>query len=448
MEAELTTGPVGKTLMRLTSPMVYGLLAVISLNLVDTYFIARLGTDELAAVSFTFPIVMILMNLTLGLSIGAGSIISRAVGGGDKERVKRLTTDSLVFSFCLMMILMYLGQIAIYPLFTLMNAPASLLPHIYSYMHIWYYGLPLMAVPIVGNAAINSMGDMKLPGLMMLIAAIVNLILDPLLIFGYWGFPRMEIAGAAVATLFSYGIAFCISVADLSLRKKMLSSNLKLEEMIESWRDLLKVALPASASQMIVPLTSSITVWMLGFFGPAVVAGYGIVSRLEAFSLIVVIGMATSLSAFVGQNWGAGHYQRVVQGIRIGYIFAIFWGLAIAFVLFMGSRFVPQFFNPDPEVVGTVGQYLMYVPLSYCAAGSLFVTNSYLNAIGKSHAVAVISLCRYFVLYLPLAVVAMSYFGPIGIFGVISLVNFAAGIGGYFWGKSFLVKKIDLLASN
>ncbi len=113
MEAKLTNGPVGRTLMRLTSPMVWGLLAVISLNLVDTYFVARLGTKELAAVSFTFPIVMILMNLTLGLSIGAGSVISRAIGGGDKERVKRLTTDSLIFVFCLMLGLMYLGQISI-----------------------------------------------------------------------------------------------------------------------------------------------------------------------------------------------------------------------------------------------------------------------------------------------------------------------------------------------
>ncbi len=315
-------------------------------------------------------------------------------------------------------------------------------------MRIWYYGLPLMAVPIIGNAAINATGDMKLPGLMMLIAALINLIMDPLLIFGYWGFPRLEVAGAALATLISYGTAFCISLLDLRLRKKMLTSHLKFSEMIESWKDLLRVGLPAAASQMIVPLTSSITVWMLGFFGPAVVAGYGVVSRLEAFSLIVVIGMATSLSAFVGQNWGAGHYQRALRGIRIGYVFAVLWGLIIAFVLFMGSQFLPKFFNPDPDVAGTVAQYLLYVPLSYCAAGSLFVTNSYLNAIGKSHAVAIISLLRYFVLYLPLAVLAMSYIGPIGIFGVISLVNFVAGIGAYFWGKSFLTKKIDLLASS
>jgi putative MATE family efflux protein len=438
VSAKLTQGPIGRILLRLTGPMVWGMLAMISLNLVDTFFIAQLGKEELAAMSFSLPIVMVLMSFALGISVGAGSLISRAIGSADTDRVKKLSTSSLILTFSVMSVLAAIGIVTVDLLFGLFNAPPTVLPYIHEYMVIWYFGLPAMGLAMIGNTVITSSGDVRLPAIIMFFVALLNLVLDPIFIFGYLGFPKLQISGAALATTVSYIAAFLISFWGVMIKKKMLDWHIRLKEMLVSWKEILDLALPACASQLIVPVTSAITVWMLSHYGPGVVAGYGIVSRLEAFALIVVFGLSSSLAPFVGQNWGARDYDRVNRAVILGHKFALVWGAAVAIFLALGSTFIPHMFIDDPAVIATVSLYLLSVPFSYGAAGSLFVTNSFLNAVGKSKSVVAITLIRYFVLYLPLALSAMKYYGPQGIFFVIAFVNLVMGIGAYFWGRNLV----------
>lgn len=419
--------------------MVWGLLAVISLNLVDTYFIAKLGGEELAAMSFSLPIVLLLMSLSLGLSIGAGSVISRAIGSGDYRRVKMLTTSSLTLTFGIMVLFTIIGISSIDLLFKVFNASPEVLAHIHSYMEVWYIGLPAMGLAMVGNTVMTSSGDVRLPAGIMIFVALLNFIMDPVLIFGLYGFPRLEMGGAALATTLSYIIAFLISFWGIAIKKKMLTVQINAREMLKSWNSILEISLPAVASQMIVPITSAVTVWMLSHFGSSVVGGYGIVSRLEAFSLIVVVGLSNCIAPIVGQNWGAQLYDRANQSVTIAYKFALAWGVTVALVLAIGYKFIPEFFINDPVVVSTVSLYLLSVPISYGAVGCLFITNAYLNAIGMSSAVAMITIIRHFVLYLPLSLLAMRHFGPKGIFLVISFVNILMGLGAYLWAKRRVV---------
>ncbi len=439
--ANLTQGPIAKTLMKLTSPMVWGLMAIISLNLVDTFFIAKLGENPLAAMSFSLPIVMILMSATLGLAVGTGSLVSRAIGKENLEYTISMSTSSLVLTFLIMSLFAIGGLLTMGPLFSLLNASKDVQPYIEAYMSIWYLGMPAMGLAMVGNSILTSAGNVKFPAFIMISVALLNLILDPLLIFGLLGFPRLEMQGAAIATAFSYIVAFCLSFWGFGVKKKMISLNIPLKELVSSWRPHLHISAPAAASQMIVPFTSAITIWMLSGFGSEVVGGYGIVSRLEAFALIVVIGLSQCISPFVGQNWGAKLYERAHQAVAFGYKFSMAWGLIAALLFAVGSQHIAAFFIDDPIVISTVSSYFHIVPISYGATGCLFVTNAFLNAIGKSYAVAVITLIRYFALYLPLALLAMRYFGPKGIFFVISFVNFTMAAGVYLWAKGKMDKR-------
>ena len=179
MKAKLTEGSVGMGLIKLTLPLIWGVFAVIGFSLADTYFVAQLGTRELAAMSFTFPVVTILGSIAMGLGTGTASIIGRAIGEGNHYRVQRLTTDSLMMSLPIVAIFALFGLATISPLFTALGAGAEVLPLVRDYMSIWYIGIICLVVPLVGNSAIRASGNTAVPSLIMIVAAAVNVALDP-----------------------------------------------------------------------------------------------------------------------------------------------------------------------------------------------------------------------------------------------------------------------------
>ena len=221
--ASLTYGPIRPILVRLTIPMLFGIVGMVVFNLVDTIFIGRLGTNELAALSFTFPVVMMITSLGLGLGTGASSLISHAIGVGNRNQVQRITSDSLVLSLLIVIIFASVGYFTIDPLFTALGATPATLGHIRSYMEIWYLGVPFVIIPMVGNHALRAKGDMRMPALIMLVIVIVNIILDPLLIFGLGPFPELGLKGAAIATVIARGISLCMGLYVLHFRDNMIT---------------------------------------------------------------------------------------------------------------------------------------------------------------------------------------------------------------------------------
>ena len=200
----LTTGSITPHLRRLAVPMVIGVFALISVNLVDTYFVGLLGTEELAAMSFTFPIVGLIMNLCMGLGIGVTATISRLVGSGDQERAEQVGGHALLIAGLVSLTLALVGAILHDPVFTLMGAHDQLLTYLWEYMRWWFIGLPFIVVVIVLNGVLRAHGNSKTPMRLMLLFAGMNLILDPLLIFGFGGLPALRLEGASIATLIAY----------------------------------------------------------------------------------------------------------------------------------------------------------------------------------------------------------------------------------------------------
>ncbi|MDX1269667.1 MAG: MATE family efflux transporter, partial [Oceanisphaera sp.] len=282
----LLTAPIGPQLARMAGPMALGIVAIQAFNLVDIFFIGLLGTDALAAISFTFPVTFVVISLAMGLGAGLSACLGQALGAGNQQQAAQFTSHSLLLALVLVCLLAGLGATTIDPLFRLLGATDALLGLINDYMLIWYLTMPLLVLPMVGNAAIRATGDTRTPSLVMMVAGLVNGLLDPLLIFGIGPFPELGIKGAAIASACSWLMATVVGLWLLWRRERLLLWPwLRLDSVLSHWRQLLQVAIPASFTNLLNPLTTAMLMVILAGLGKEVVAAYGAASRIEALML-------------------------------------------------------------------------------------------------------------------------------------------------------------------
>ena len=431
----LTRGPISSSIYSLMLPMMAGMLAMISYSVVDTYFVSRLGTLQLAAVSFSFPVNFIISAITMGLAIGTSSVASRFVGAGERRKVQRIATHSVMLGVCAGGLLIVIGINTIDPVFRLLGADHTTLPFIHQYMRIYYWGGIFLVAPMIGNSVLRATGDAKTPATIMLVSAILNAVLDPILIFGLFGFPRLELQGAALATVLANVGTMMASLSILYFREHLIvfrSHTIKL--VLDSWGRILHIGLPSMTSSLIVPMTTAFVTSLVSGYGQAAVAGFGLASRVEGFALLAIMALGASVTPFVGQNYGAGEFQRVRQGVHFCYRFALAYGLIVATVLLLSSNLITTLFVKDAGALQAANWQLRILPWSHGFLGLALVANGAFNAMGKPVRAMFVSLSRTLaVLYVPLAWLLSSFFGLIGIFVGGCIANLIAGGIGFFW---------------
>lgn len=426
---DLTQGPVTSTLARLAMPMVLGIAAVVLFNVVDTFWIGRLGADALAAISFTLPVSFVVMNVTMGLGVGATSVIARAIGNGDPARVRRLTTHALILANVVVLGVALLGLATIDPLFRALGASEALLPLIRQYMEPWYLGVGFLVIPMVGNSAIRATGDTRTPSLVMILAGGVNVVLDPVLIFGWGSIPALGMQGAAFASVLSWIGAFGTALYILGRRLRLLEGRRpRLAELWVSWREILYIGVPAAGTQLLVPVSTGILTRMVAAYGETAVAAFGVANRLESLAMITLFALSSAIAPFAAQNYGARRTDRVRVALRTAVKFALAWGALAAVVLAALASTLGGLFNEDPRVVETIAFYLVTVPISYGLLGSALVANSIFNAVNKPMWSAFLVVVRLLVLAVPLAVLGSYLFGLRGLFAGICVGNTVVGL--------------------
>ncbi|MFQ5975861.1 MAG: MATE family efflux transporter [Candidatus Hydrothermarchaeales archaeon] len=431
-KARLVEGPVGKMLFNMTIPMIFGMAAIIVFNLIDTFFVAQLGTNELAALSFTFPVVLVVGSLALGLGTGGAAVIAQAIGKGDYDRVKRLTTDSLILSVLLVSVFIIVGILTINPLFSLLGASPEIIVLIRQYMMIWYLGMLFVVVPMVGNSAIRATGDTKTPSIIMAIAATVNFILDPPLIFGLGPFPKLGLEGASIATVFARAITLVISLWVLYYREKMITLEIpSFKAVAESWKSILYIALPSAGSRIIIPVGMGVITRFVASYGAEAVAAFGVASRIEMVAVLVFIALGAVIAPFVGQNWAAGRLDRVYLGRKYTNSFCMAWGATMLVLLAITARPIASVFSDNPEVVKTVVLYLMIVPAGIGYHGIFLLATTSLNVLNRPPHAAALAVIQMFFLYIPLAYAGSYLFGLAGIFSAVAITYFIAGMSAH-----------------
>ena len=430
--ATLTHGSVHTGLMNLTVPMILGISSSLFAAVFETWLLGRISTETLAAYSFTFPVVGALTSLSLGLSIGLSAVLARTVGAGDQTAIKRLATDGVLLMAVVMTVVTILGILTIKPLFTLMGAQPETLKLINAYMIIWYFGLLFLALPSIGANALRAAGDSRISGLLMVGGAVLQMILDPILILGLMGAPKLGIEGAAYAMVISRFVLCIVTFYVLVNWKKIVEfKKPKLPELIASWKAILNVGLPATATNLIGPVSTAIIVSMLASYGSEAVAGFGIASRIEALSVIPLFALSASIGPFVGQNWGANKIDRANQAMMLAFTWSLLWGLFIAVLFFLFKEPLVLFFEDDKDVAAYAALYLLIVPFSYGTWGVLMMASATFNSLGKPLVSTSMSIVRMFFLYVPLAFVGEYFAGIAGIFGAACISNILMGIVGF-----------------
>jgi putative MATE family efflux protein len=413
----ITTEKEGKVLRQLTAPMLLGILGMIIFNLMDTLYVSRLGTIELAAISFTFPVVMVIGSIAHGLGVGITVTVSKASGAGNREEQTRLITWGLILSVLIVVVFVIIGLLTIDPLFRLLGADNQTLPIIKEYMSIWYWGVIFVVIPMTGNSAIRGLGDTKTPALVMLVAAVANTILDPLLIFGLGPFPELGVRGAAIATVISRSFTFVVACYVLIFREKLISfKKQSYAKVKKSLLEILSIGIPNSLTKMIVPISLGVITSIIASHGREAVAGYGISTRIEMFALLPINALVSVLPVFIGQNLGAGKDDRVHRGIKVSRNFVLIYGLASYIVLFFMGQFAGSLFNDEPKVIDVVVKYFRIIPISYGLLGVMQIGIASLNVLKRPVNAALLTLIQMLVLYIPLAMVGSNVFGVSGIF--------------------------------
>jgi putative MATE family efflux protein len=426
---DLTSGSVARGLFSMAGPMLVGLLSVMSMSIVDTYFVGQLGTLPLAAMSFSFPIIFFVGGISTGLGTAGTSVISRAIGRDDPESARRLTTHALLLAGTLVVLLLSAGFPFMRSLFRLLGATDEVLPLAMDYMRIWLFGMLFFVVPVIGTSALRARGDAQTPMYIMIGGTIINLGLDPMLIFGLGPVPKLGIEGAALATAIARSLTTAATIGILWQKDQMRPIGAGVtDRIIESWRALLRIGAPAAGTNVIVPVTTAILTRLVASYGEPAVAAYGAGSRIQSLAVLVFFALSSGLSPLIGQNWGAGKRDRAIRALSLSQKISIGWGLATWAIFGLGSSWIAGVFVEGAEAADHLALFLTLAPAGHAAQGVFLVCNATLNAIDRPVHAASLSLLRTLGLTAPLAWLASYWFDLAGIFGSIAAANLLVGL--------------------
>lgn len=440
-DRDLTSGPVAANLLRLAGPMLFGIAAVISVQLVDTYFVGRLGTDALAALSFSFPVALTLTSLSIGLAAGAASVVSRAVGEGEQDRLHRRATDALLLASVIAVLMAGAGILLVRPLFQLLGAEGDVLELVVAYMRIWFVSLPFVVVPMVANAMVRACGDAFWPSFIMIAASVVNAAVTPVLIFGVCPVPELGIEGAALGTLVARALSLLMALYLVLKRDRIVEARVpEARPFLRSAREVLRIGLPAAIGNASNPAGIAVATALIAVLGSQVVAGFGVATRLEAFAILPMLALSSAIGPMAGQNWGAGEIGRVRRALGIAFAICAAWSLLLAGLFALFGETIAGWFASEAAVAEEAARYLHIVPISLWGYGVAIVAAGGYNGIGKSLTGLAYSLTRIAVFYVPMVWVASRIDGSETVYTAIAVANGLGGIAIAWHSLSWLKK--------
>ena len=429
--ARLTQGSITSHLVGQTLPAIIGVAAIMSIGLVDAYFLGQLGPDALAAIAFIFPVGVALTSIGVGVMVGINSVVARALGEGDMERAARRANFGMVFAALVGVAMGGLLFMLQGPLFALMNAPEHLRALIRIYIEPYAFGFPLILAIMGINGVLRGQGEARKTSLVSISYAVANWVLDPLLITGAFGFEGYGIAGAAYATVVGYVIG--AGVAVLLMRGTDIPidfSLLKGSHLLDPARAIIRVAAPAAFSNAINPVGLAILTALVALQSEAAVAGFGAAGRLQGFATVPLLALSGSIGAIVGQNWGAREYGRARQAALYAFGFCAVWGLGIAVAMVAAGEWFADLFTEDPQVSKEFALYLQIAAWGYAGFGLLIVANGILNAVDKASLALAQSAMRVFLVMLPFAWMLIASWGSTAVYGAELAANLFGGLTG------------------
>ena len=423
--------PVPKALLKLAWPIMVTNVIQTLYNIVDAFWLGKLGKVKFGAPTVSFPVIFTFMSLAFGLSTAANALVSQYVGAGSKRLAEKSAMQVVLVSLVLSLSISLFGYFSSGWILKLLGIGMPIFPYARDYLRVIFLGMPFTFLMMASQAVARGWGNTIFSMNVSLVSIFLNMLLDPLMIFGI-GFPRMEVVGAAWATVVSRMVAVFYSF--YVFFKGSLGFRLHLSDIYPDWKligKILKISLPGAFGQAITASGFAVIMGVISRFGPAVVSAYGIGNRIT--SLLTMIGFAISgaVTTMVGQFLGAGMERDVDRAVRWGFIetFAIVGIMAV--FLFLYADRVTQFFINDPEVIRLGEIYFHLVAFSVPLFSMVSIVMGAFNGAGKTLYVAIINITRLWGIRVPLVSSFATLYGFKGVFYAMAVSNALALILGY-----------------
>lgn len=443
-KAKLTEGKIGISLLKMGVPLFFGMIGFALFNFFDTKFVGELGVKPLAALSYTVITMLTMFALAFGLGTGVTATVAKAIGEEDEIKVQRLTTDGIILAIALGTVLVLVGYPTIEPLFKALGATDDLMPYIFDYMELWYLGVPLIIIPMVGNSAIRAQGNMLIPAVIMYVSIVANIILDYGLILGNLGLPRWEVFGASFATFVSRLMTLVAGLAFLHWKFNMISfKGFSIKGMFNSWWEILRIGFPSILTQLIIPIAIALVTKLASGMEnkEQLVSALQVGSRVDFFAIAVIASLGTVLIPFIAQNFGAKKFDRIKGALRVARGFTLVWGVLMTVLfLLIREKIGPVFMKEesDPIFFQYVSEFYWVVPFSFVFRMIFVVETNSLNALQRPVITGILTFTEMILVYFPLAYLLSLNFGYKGIFYAFTTATVLGGIAAFIVNRKLL----------
>ncbi|WP_353633945.1 MATE family efflux transporter [Halobacterium sp. NMX12-1] len=464
-EFDLTSGGIGKPLFFLAMPIVVTNLFQTAYNLADTFWLGQYNTDALAAISFAFPMVFLLISLGMGISVAGSVLVAQYTGAGEERQAEYAASQTVTFAVLASLLLGGVGYFFVGDFLSLMGASADVLPLASSYMEVVALGLAAMFGFAVFIALMRGYGDTITPMLVMFGSVVLNIVIDPFLIFGWTvvenapvvgtvAFPEMGIQGAAVATVSSRALALVVGLAIMFRGNRGIEINLR--DMAPDFgylRRLARIGVPASIEGTGRALSMNLLLFIVATFSDPVVAAYGIGTRVFSVIVLPAIAVARGVETMTGQNIGSGKPDRAEAAAALAA--KVLFGLltVVGVLVFVAPEPIVSVFvgagqeNAD-QVVSIGAEFLRYVALTFGFIGIMRAYTGSFRGAGKTLTAAAISVLTLGVIRFPVAWVSAESLGETGIWLSFAVSNVVGAAIAYLWYRRGTWRDVDLTDSE
>lgn len=403
--------PMLRLILSMSLPTMFSMIIQAMYNIVDSVFVSSLGQDALTALSLAYPLQLMTISVAVGTGVGINSFISRRLGEKNQELANNGAANGIFISIISWLVFLLVGIFLTVPFFKLFNPTPGVMKYGVDYTSIILIFSVGVMVEIAIEKVLQATGNMIFPMIFQLIGAVTNIVLDPLFIFGIGPFPRMEVAGAAIATVIGQILAMLFAIYIFFFKKHAVQVHVRnFKPSLKIIKNIYAVGFPSIIMQSISSvLVVGLNAILMGF-SEAAVSVHGIYYKMQSFVFMPVFGLNQGLMPIMGYNFGAKNKDRLHSAIRYGCIIAAFIMLCGTVIFWVFPAQILSLFNANDDILNMGIMAMRFISLSFLPAAIDIIFSTTFQAVGKGFSSMILSLLRQLVFILPAALV-LSNFG-------------------------------------
>ena len=380
---------------KIAIPASVGTLFQTLYNIVDTFFAGKISPEALSALSKSFPIYFIIIATSIGVSVAGTSLIGNSIGENNKKNILYYFSHIIIYGLIISIFITFLGLNYSEKVFYIMGSTSVVTNLGTSYTDTIYYGSILFILVVSLNSLLHAEGDTKTYRNVLIISFFLNIILNPIFIFGFLFIPALGVKGIAIATLIAQFVSFAIILIKVILNERVKEITKEFFTIKFYYlKNIFFQSMPITIAISGYSIAASIVFTYIGMSGENAVAGYGAATRIEQVVLLPILGINTAIISIISQNYGAKYFDRVKQtyftSIKYGLFIMVVSGMLVYFI----SSIVPNFFSNDPEVIDYGTRYLKIAAFILPAYPIFFLSNGFFMALKKSENAMINNLLR------------------------------------------------------